>query len=129
MELKDLLTLPMRQLERRQEDVKRAVELQKVARWKSKEYFDKSHQLRPQKIKGDRVLVYDSSLDHQHNSLQKFARYWFRPYIVWKVFENGTYHLQELDGTIILNLFASKRIKIFKKHQEKHPTPDYIFST
>jgi hypothetical protein len=45
------------------------------------------------------------------------------------VFENGTYRLQELDGTVILNLFAGKRVKIFKKRQEKHPTPDYILST
>jgi hypothetical protein len=130
MELKDLLALRMRQLERRQEDVKRAVELQKAARWKSKEYFDKSHRLRPQKIEeGDWVLVYDSSLDHQHSSLRKFARRWFGPYIVWKVFENGTYRLQELDGIVILNLFACKRVKIFMKRQEKHPTPDYILST
>jgi hypothetical protein len=99
------------------------VELQKAAQWKSKEYFDKSHRLRPQKIEeGNWVLVYDSSLDHQHSSLRKFARRWVRPYIVWKVFENGTYRLQELDGTVILNLFAGKRVKIFKKRQEKQPT-------
>jgi hypothetical protein len=107
MVLKDLLALRMRKLERRQEDVERATEVQKAAQWKSKEYFDKFHRLRPQKIEeGDWVLVYDSSLDHQHSSLWKFARRWFGPYIVWKVFENGTYRLQELDGTIILNLFA-----------------------
>jgi hypothetical protein len=54
------------------------------------------------------VLVYDSSLDHQHSSLRKFSKRWFGPYIVWKVFEDGTYGLQEMDGTMIKNLIARK---------------------
>ena len=51
MEREDLLALRTPQLERRQEDVDKAVERLKKARLKSKEKFDKRHRLRPREIK------------------------------------------------------------------------------
>ena len=69
----DLLALWIQQLARREEDVKRVVDIQEVASWKNKAYFDKTHRLQPKKIEeGDWVHVYDSSLiNHQHSSLRK----------------------------------------------------------
>ena len=74
---------------------------------KNKVVFDKTHRLRPKKVEeGDWVLLYDSSLDHQHSSLRNFSRRWFGPYVVWKTYDNGTYHLKELDGTMLKNPVA-----------------------
>ena len=67
------------------------------------------------------MIVYDSSLDHQHTTLRKFATRWFGPYEVWKVFGNGTYRLCELDGTILRVPIAEKRVKIFKKRTDDKP--------
>mgnify|MGYP000061182129 FL=1 len=67
------------------------------------------------------MIVYDSSLDHQHTTIRKFAKRWFGPYEVRKVFDNGTYRLCELDGTILRVPIAGKRVKIFKKRTDDKP--------
>ena len=67
------------------------------------------------------MIVYDSSLDHQHTTIQKFTKMWFGPYEVQKVFDNGTYRLCELDGTILRVPIAGKRVKIFKKRTDDKP--------
>ena len=67
------------------------------------------------------MIVYDSSLDHQHTTIRKFAKRWFGPYEVRKVFDNGTYRLCELDGTILRVPIAGKRVKIFKKRTDEKP--------
>jgi hypothetical protein len=93
-----------------------------VARVKNKERFDRTHRLRLKKIEeGDWVLVYDSSLDHQHKATRKFARRWFGPYVVTSVNDNGTYHLAELDRTRIAVPVAGKRIMAFKKRHKDNP--------
>ena len=38
-----------------------------------------------------------------------------------KVFDNGTYRLSELDGTILRVPIAGKRVKIFKKRTDDKP--------
>ena len=67
------------------------------------------------------MIFYDSSLDHQHTTIRKFAKRWFGPYEVRKVFENGTYRLCELDGTTLRLLIVGKRVKIFKKRTDDKP--------
>ena len=67
------------------------------------------------------MIVYDSSLDHQHTTIRKFAKRWFGPYEVQKVFDNGTYRLCELDGTILRVPIAGKWVKIFKKRTDDKP--------
>ena len=66
------------------------------------------------------MLVYDSNLDNQHRSTRKFAKHWFRPYMVSSVNDNATYHLAELDGTRITTLVTGKRIK---RWNEAEPNP------
>ena len=67
------------------------------------------------------MIVYDSSLDHQHTTMRKFTKRGFRPYEVRKVFDNGTYQLSELDGAILGVPIAGKRVKIFKKRTDDKP--------
>jgi hypothetical protein len=44
---------------------------------------------------------------------------------MWKTYDNGTYCLKELDGTILRNPVAGKRVKIFKKPQDSSPSLTY----
>jgi hypothetical protein len=77
---KDLLALRIWQLEQRLKDIEVAITQLKNARLKNKEDFDKQHRLCPRRIvEGDWVLVYDSSLDKQHSTVQKFLQQWFGP--------------------------------------------------
>ena len=69
------------------------------------------------------MFVYDSSLDNQHRATRKFAQRWFGPYVVQSASDNGTYHLAELDGTIMAIPVAGKRIKAFKKRHDDEPDP------
>ena len=53
--------------------------------------------------------------------MRKFAKRWFGPYEVRKVFDNGTYRLCELDGTMLHVPIAGKQVKIFKKWTDDEP--------
>jgi len=114
----DLLALRIRQLERREEDIEAAFSRLRDARLKNKEVFDSTHRLRKNPIReGDWVLVYDSSLDNQHSTVRKFARRWFGPFVVLKVYDNATYGLRELDGTPLKVPIAGKRVKAFRRRE------------
>jgi hypothetical protein len=122
MNREELLAIRIRQLEGRSEDVAEAIRRQQEARLRNKHRFDAKHRLQPRKIEeGGWVIVYDSSLDHQHTTLRKFAKRWFGLYEVRKVFDNGTYCLCELDGTELRVPIAGKRVNIFKKRTDKEP--------
>ncbi|MCO5567744.1 hypothetical protein L7F22_021438 [Adiantum nelumboides] len=109
----DLLALRIRQLERRQEDIKQTKEKLKVARVKNKVAFDSKHRLRPYVIKdGDWV---HSSLENQYSAMRKMVKKWFGPYVVLHAYDNATYKPCELDGTELKVPIAGKRIKLFKK--------------
>ena len=68
--------------------------------------------------------MYDSKLDNQHSSMQKFAKRWFGPYVVTSTNDNGTYHLVEHDGTKLAVPIAGKRVKIFKNQHDDEPNLD-----
>ena len=122
MSREDLLATRIQQLEHRPEDVELAIERLRQARLRNKENFDKKHRLRLRKIEeGDWVLVYDSSLDNQHNATRKFVKRWFGPYVVKEIKNNATYFLAELDGTRLALPIAGKRIKIFKRRETTNP--------
>ena len=124
--MEELLAARIRDLERRPEDLEKARKLMEAARVKKKIWFDKTHRLRPKKIEGDWVLVYDSNLDNQHSTTRKFARRWFGPYVVTSANDNTTYHLAELDGSRLAIPIAGKRVKIFKKRQDEDPDLDHL---
>ena len=98
----------------------------KAARLGNKERFDKTHRLRMKKIeKGDWVLMFDSTLEHQHSTVKKFARRWFGPYVVERVNDNGTYLLRELDGSIFKIPIVGKRIKVFRRRNGRFHSDDF----
>ena len=66
-------------------------------------------------------MVYDSNLENQHRSTQKFAKRWFGPYVGTSTNDNAIYHFAELDGTRIAAPVAGKRINAFKKRYEDEP--------
>ena len=70
----ELLATRIRQLERRPEDLELAKERLEAARIKNEARFDKTHRLRPRKIEGDWVIVYDNNLDNQHSLMRKFTK-------------------------------------------------------
>ena len=67
------------------------------------------------------MIVYDNNLDHQHRTIRKFTRRWFRPYEVRKAFANGTYRLSEVNRTILRVPIGGKWVKIFKKQSDDEP--------
>jgi len=120
-----LLELRIQQLGRLPEDQQIALEKLKASRLNNKERFDKTHRLRSKPIEvGDWVLVFNSSLEHQHSTVRKFARRWFGPYVVITVHDNATYSLRELDGTRLKIPVAGKRIKVFKKRDGRFTQHD-----
>jgi len=122
-----LLELRIQQLERQPEDQHIALEKLKASRLNNKERFDKTHRLRSKPIEtGDWVLVFDSSLEHQHSTVKKFARRWFGPYVVVAVHDNATYSLRELDETRLKIPVAGKRIKTFKKRDGRFSLHDHM---
>jgi hypothetical protein len=70
------------------------------------------------------VLVFDSNLEHQHSTLRKYSRRWFGPYVVVATYDNATYTLHELDGTMLKIPVAGKRIKTFRWRDRKFYSDD-----
>ena len=117
-----LLAILIRQLQFRTENIEKASTRLKVAKIKNKDRSDKIKRIWPRNVQeGDWVLVYDSSLDNQYSTIQKFTKRWFGPYEVRKITNNTTYFLNELDGTEIRIPIARKRIKIFKRRESLEP--------
>ena len=121
-----LLEFHIQQLGRLLEDMEVALERLKAARLGNKERFDKTHRLRMKKIeKGDWMLVFDSTLEHQHSTVRKFARRWFGPYVVERVNDNATYLLRELDGTMFKIPIARNHIKVFWRTNGRFHSDDF----
>ncbi|KAH7281034.1 hypothetical protein KP509_36G026700 [Ceratopteris richardii] len=99
----DLLALRIQQLEQAYKRLEETVAKLKDSRLKNKKYFDKSH----------------STFERQYDARRKLKKHWFGPYVVVKIYENGTYALRELDGTPLKNLIAGKRVKLFKQRNEE----------
>ena len=120
-----LLKLRIQQLGKLPEDLQIAAERLKAARLGNKDRFDRTHRLRPKPIQvGDWVLIYDSSLMHQHSTVKKFAKRWFGPYVVLKVHDNATYSLRELDGAVMRSPVAGKRVKAFRRRDGRFNSED-----
>ena len=118
----DVLVLHILQLKRRPDDIEIAKAHLKDARIKNEERFDKRYRLCPKPIEeGDWVLVYVSRLENQHSTIRKLSKRWFGPYVMRHVHGNATFSLSELDGTEIQIPIAGKRIKLFKRRNDRDP--------
>jgi transposase InsO family protein len=108
----DLLALRIRQLERHQEDIDRAAEVLKQARFKSKLQFEQRFRRRLQKRNyepGELVLVRNSRLEMTIAKFKTDPRY-IGPYEVVRRTKRGTYVLRELDGAEHAEHYAAFRI-------------------
>jgi transposase InsO family protein len=106
-----LLTLRMRQLERRPEDLEKAAKSLKEARFKSKEEFEWKYRKRMRREiykKGELVLLRNSEQEMRLNRKTK-PRY-LGPYEVCRKTKGGSYVLKELDGTILHEGAAAYRL-------------------
>ncbi|KDR82302.1 hypothetical protein GALMADRAFT_33368, partial [Galerina marginata CBS 339.88] len=99
MTTSELLALRMRQLSKHPDDVARAAQTLKKARFESKEQFEKRFIRRMSRVtykKGELVLVRNTQIEMSHNRKHK-VRY-LGPYIVAERSVNGYYWLKEMDG-------------------------------
>jgi hypothetical protein len=106
-----LLVLRMRQLERREDDLRSAAKALKKARFRSKEEFEKKYRKRMRKEfykSGELVLVRNSEQEMRLNRKTK-PRY-LGPYEVCRRTEGGSYVLKELDGTMFREGTAAYRL-------------------
>jgi hypothetical protein len=117
----DLLVLRMRQLERRKEDLAQAAKALKKARFRSKEEYEWKYRkrLRRDHYKPeDLVLLRNSSEEMKMNRKTK-PRY-LGPYEVVRRTTGGSYVLQELDGSTLLEGAAAFRLLPYvSRHDRK----------
>ncbi|MBW0570142.1 hypothetical protein O181_109857 [Austropuccinia psidii MF-1] len=85
----------------------------KTSRDDSIKYWDRrmAHQLRSPLNPGDLVLVYNKSIETSLGLLLKNK--WNGPYRVIRQINNGTYKLEELDGTELARRFEASQVKRF----------------
>lgn len=111
MTSEELLALRIQQLEKRPEDLARAAETLKKARFKSKEQFEKRFSLRLQRghyKPGELVLIRNTRIEKELNRKTK-PRY-LGPYSVVRRTEGGSYVLRELDGVVSRRGIAAFRL-------------------
>jgi transposase InsO family protein len=116
----ELLTLRIRQLERRPEDIAEAARALKGARFKSKEEFEWKYRRRMRRESykaGELVLVRNSEQEMRLNRKTK-PRY-LGPYEVCRRTKGGSYVLKELDGSILKQGVAAFRLLPYVSRHDK----------
>jgi len=111
MSTEDLLVMRARQLEKHPDDVERAAETLRKARFASKEYFERRFIKRLSRTiykRGDLVIVRNTKIELSHN--RKHQPRYIGPYEVIRRTESGNYKLKELDGTVMHYSYAAFRI-------------------
>jgi hypothetical protein len=108
---KDLLSLRARQIAKYPEDLKRAAETLRKARFASKEQFEHRFEKRLTKEiyePKDLVLVRNTSIELSHS--RKHLQRYLGPYEVARRTSGGNYYLKELDGTMLQQKYAAFRM-------------------
>jgi hypothetical protein len=107
----DFLSLRIRQLERRPEDLEHAAMVLKKARFKSKAQFEHKFRLRLQRkgfLPGELVLVRNTRVEKELNRKTK-PRY-LGPFIVERQTKGGSYVPREMNGTLSRRGVAAFRL-------------------
>jgi hypothetical protein len=110
----------MRQLERRKDDLEKAAQALKKARFKSKEEFEwkfRKRMRRDHYKSGDLVLVRNSGEEMKMNRKTK-PRY-LGPYEVVRRTTGGSYVLKELDGSTLREGIAAFRLLPYVSRHDK----------
>ena len=118
----DLLALRMRQLEQKSLILSEVQEVNEEFRKKNVEAYNQRHQHRfllGNYKTGELVLVHNEALDNQFG--EKGALRWHGPFAVVARRPSGAYILQELDGSILKQPVAWKRLKSYVPHRGLEP--------
>ena len=110
----ELIALRAQQLVKREKDLVIALEQQKESRKKAVDDFNKKYEkymVTNDFDIGTWVLVHETWLDGQKGN--KGALRWSGPYVVHEKFNNKTYRLREIDGTVRRETIDKHRLKIF----------------
>lgn len=129
MTTEDLLLNRMRQLEGKDSLVEQAATLSQASREENKEYYDKHMRHRPANgalNTDDMVLVYDSANDKSWSTTIKLNNRWLGPYKIFKIEDNGSFRLKELDGTKLYGTVSGDRLKKFLSRPIRDPENSLI---
>ncbi|KAI0645472.1 hypothetical protein C8Q79DRAFT_910580 [Trametes meyenii] len=110
----DLLSVRIKQLARREQDIGQATETLLKTRQRAVDDFMKRnhHRIRREPYaEGTWVLLHETWLDKQHGN--KGALRWAGPYMVSRAHDNGSYQIRELDGTPLRSAVAGSRLRIY----------------
>ena len=110
----ELLALRMQQLDQQNSLLLEAHERNYLSRMKAIEAYNQRHADRMKHgeyRKGELVLVYNKVLENQWS--RKGALDWCGPYVVVARQPSGVYVLQELDGSVLKQPVAWKRMKSY----------------
>ena len=108
----DLLVMRAQQIERRDHNTEEALLQVQRHRDDNRERYNKHGQLRE-------VLIEEGSLVLLHNTkrktlyIDKLGFWWLGPYQVQRVYGNGAYLLEELDGTVFRSSVYRNQLKAF----------------
>ncbi|KIL54364.1 hypothetical protein M378DRAFT_42339, partial [Amanita muscaria Koide BX008] len=110
----ELIALRARQLAKREKELAIALEQQKEVRKKAVDDFNRRYE--KQLVSNDFdigtwVLVHETWLDGQKGN--KGALRWSGPFVVHAKYNNKTYRLREIDGTVKRDTVDKHRLKIF----------------
>lgn len=110
----ELLALRARQIERRDEDTQEAQARIVRFREKGRELYNERTNTRLHALeKGDLVLVHNTPLNKSHSDKLGFR--WLGPFRIQEALGNGSYKIEELDGTAFRYPVHGNRIKIYYK--------------
>jgi hypothetical protein len=63
--------------------------------------------------------MFNNGLKHQYNTLRIFSQRWFGSYVVVTTYDNATYTLRELNGTMLKIPIVGKWIKTFRRRDSR----------
>lgn len=112
----DLISQRVRLMERRSEDIEKAMRMLTMQRKKAAELADHKarHKMRKVPLAVDSlVLLYDEPRHIDMSRSVKLKYRWLGPYLVSKLVGASTYRLKEIDGTELQGIFNARRLKQF----------------
>ena len=118
----DLLTLRVRQIERRDGDLEEVkLHLQRI-KIENKKLYDDKHRIRTTKIKKrDLILLHDIRFDNQH--FEKLAFRWFESFKVHTtISRKGIFILSKFNGARFSGTVLGNKLKVFRVKKQRQST-------
>ena len=109
----DFLILRTRQIQRKNENLKKTImHLQRV-RTEAKNFFDENHRIRTKNFrKTDMIMLHDIRLNNQH--FEKLTFRWLKFFRIFQTFfQKDIYIIAKLDETELKNTMSENRLKKF----------------